>query len=56
MLQDPYIFDTTVMHNVTYSKPDATLEEVQEACKSAGIHNTIMDHGGYEAKTGSGGA
>ncbi|KAF4461825.1 ABC transporter [Fusarium albosuccineum] len=57
MLQDPHIFDSTIIHNVAYSKPDATLEEVQKACKSVGIHETIMHRkGGYEAKPGPGGA
>ena len=33
--QEPVIFDGTVMDNVLYGKPDATMEEVLEACDTS---------------------
>ncbi|KAH8743612.1 P-loop containing nucleoside triphosphate hydrolase protein [Diaporthe sp. PMI_573] len=57
MVQDPHIFDRTVLFNIRYAKPDATIDEVHAACKSAGIHKTIMGRqGGYDALTGANGA
>lgn len=35
VLQDTWIFNGTVFQNVSYSKPNATFEEVKEACKKA---------------------
>lgn len=42
MPQNPYIFNTTVAYNVKYTNPDATREEMYEACRKAGIHDTII--------------
>ena len=33
--QDPVIFDGTVLDNVRFGKPDATMEEVFEACDTS---------------------
>jgi ABC-type multidrug transport system fused ATPase/permease subunit len=35
-----------------YGKPDATMEEVERAAKSANCHNFIMEKGGYDMKVG----
>ena len=35
VLQDTWFFAGTILENVKYLKPDATLEEVKEACKKA---------------------
>ena len=35
VLQDNFLFDGTVVDNIRYSKPDATIEEVQEASRIA---------------------
>ncbi|KPI82567.1 p-glycoprotein, partial [Leptomonas seymouri] len=40
--QEPNLFAGTMMENVRVGKPDATEEEVVEACKQANIHATIM--------------
>ncbi|RNF25640.1 ATP-binding cassette, sub-family B (MDR/TAP), member 1 [Trypanosoma conorhini] len=40
--QEPNLFAGTMMENVRVGKPDATEEEVIEACKHANIHDTIM--------------
>lgn len=41
VLQDTHLFKGTVLDNVKYSKMDATLEEVIEACKKAQVHSFI---------------
>jgi subfamily B ATP-binding cassette protein MsbA len=33
--QDTFLFNTTVLENIRYGKPDATLEEVREAARTA---------------------
>ena len=35
VLQDTWIFNGTVLDNIRYTKPDASLEEVKEACKKS---------------------
>lgn len=42
VLQDTWLFSGTVFENISYGKPGATLEDVENACKSAGIHDFIM--------------
>lgn len=42
VLQDTWLFHGTIYENIAYSKPDATLEDVQRVCKAASIHNYIM--------------
>ncbi len=41
VLQDTYLFKGTVFDNIKYSKMDATLEEVIEACKKSQAHSFI---------------
>ncbi|KAK0702673.1 mitochondrial ATP-binding cassette sub-family B member 6 [Lasiosphaeris hirsuta] len=56
MPQNPYIFNRTVTYNVRYTNPDATDEEMYEACRKAGIHKTIMARkDGYETSMGDNG-
>ena len=54
--QDNFLFDTTIMENLRYGKPDATDEEVMEMAKAAQCHDFIMetDHG-YDTVVGSSG-
>lgn len=40
--QDPYVFDTTIMDNVRYARPESSDEAVVEACKAAAIHEKIL--------------
>ncbi|KAK0388019.1 hypothetical protein NLU13_4263 [Sarocladium strictum] len=40
--QDPCVFDQTILQNVLYARPQATMEEVYAACRSAQIHDQIM--------------
>ena len=41
--QDVYMFCGTVYDNICYGKPDATMEEIENAAKMAGAHDFIMD-------------
>jgi ATP-binding cassette subfamily B multidrug efflux pump len=41
VLQDTWLFDGTIRENISYAKPEATLEEVIRAAKEAGAHGFI---------------
>lgn len=45
--QDVFLFHGTVAENVAYGKPDATQDEIIEACKKAEAHSFItqLEHG-----------
>ena len=47
VLQDTWLFEGTVKENIKFSKPDATDEEVYEACKMAHVDHFIrtLEHG-----------
>ena len=52
--QSTYLFDETIADNLRIAKEDATLEEMQEACKMASIHDYIMQlPNGYETRVGA---
>jgi len=40
--QDVFLFADTIMENIRYGKPDATMEEIVEAAKKAEIYDDIM--------------
>jgi ABC-type multidrug transport system fused ATPase/permease subunit len=51
--QDTILFNMSVMHNLRYSRPDATDEEVYQACQAASIHQRIMSFPeGYNTMVG----
>nr|WOF01066.1 putative ABC heavy metal transporter [Corynespora cassiicola] len=51
--QDTILFNETILYNVKYSNPNASLEEVQAACKVASIHDKIMSFpDGYDSNVG----
>jgi ABC-type multidrug transport system fused ATPase/permease subunit len=53
VLQDIYIFSTTIRENITFGKPDATDDEVIQAAKAAQIHDYIVSlPKGYETEVG----
>lgn len=53
VLQDTFLFNTTVRENICYGKPDATDEEMIAAAKAAYAHEFIMDMPkGYETEIG----
>lgn len=51
--QDTVLFNATIMYNLRYANPDASEEEVWNACKAANIHDRILAFPeGYETKVG----
>ncbi|KAL2156233.1 hypothetical protein VTH82DRAFT_978 [Thermothelomyces myriococcoides] len=51
--QDTILFNETLMYNLKYANPDATDEEVFDACRAAAIHDRIMSFpDGYFTKVG----
>ena len=53
VLQDDFLFNGTVFENITFGKPDVTLERVIEAAKNAIAHDFIMElPQGYETPIG----
>ena len=53
VLQDVYLFNTTIRNNICIGKPDATEEEMIEAGKMAKIHEFILSlPQGYDTVTG----
>ncbi len=42
VLQEPFLFNTTVLENIRYGRPEATREEVEAAAKAAQAHDFIM--------------
>jgi len=54
--QSTYLFDDTVRGNLKIAKPDATDEELKNACMSAGIYDFILKlKDGFDTKIGAGG-
>jgi len=52
-IADTSLFNRTIRENIAYSRPDATLEEVQEAAKLAYADDFIRQlPGGYDAMVG----
>lgn len=51
--QDTILFNDTLLYNLLYARPDATMEEVYAACRAASIHDRILSFpDGYETKVG----
>lgn len=51
--QESVLFNTTILENLRYGRPEATLEEVEAAARAANIHETIADlQDGYETRIG----
>lgn len=51
--QDVYLFSGTVLENIAYGKPGATMEEVIAASKQAGAHDFILGlSDGYDTYVG----
>ena len=52
--QDTYLFNGTIRENLLYAKPDATMEEIEEACRKANIHDFIISQDkGYDTEVGN---
>lgn len=57
VLQETFLFRGTIIDNVRYGKPDATIEEIEDAARKANAHEficTLPD--GYRSLIGSNGA
>ena len=52
--QESYLFNGTIRENLLYAKPDATQEELEEACRTANIHDFIAGQSeGYDTPVGN---
>lgn len=52
--QDAYLFNDTIRENLLYSKPDATQDELEAACRLANIHDFIVtQEAGYDSMVGN---
>ncbi|MBQ6453926.1 MAG: GNAT family N-acetyltransferase [Coriobacteriales bacterium] len=52
--QETYLFNGTILENLRYGKEDATMEEIEEACRIANIHDFILAMpDGYETQVGN---
>lgn len=57
VFQQVYLFHDTILNNIKFGKPDATLEEVVAACRKAGCHDFIMEmEQDYDTLVGEGGS
>lgn len=53
VMQDPFLFNSTIAENISYSKAGATLEEIIEAAKAANAHDFIAAKpDGYDTVVG----
>ena len=56
VFQKVYLFNDSIENNIRFGKPDATHEEVIEACKKACCHDFITSlSAGYDTVAGEGG-
>ncbi len=57
VMQENYLFDSSVRDNIAVSRPNATMDEVIAAAKLAGAHEFILElKEGYDTKVGERGA
>ena len=52
--QETYLFNGTILDNLQYARPDATMEEIENACRMANIHELIASlPEGYHTEVGN---
>ena len=52
--QETYLFNGTILENLRYAKEDATMEEIEAACRIANIHDFILKQpDGYNTEVGN---
>ena len=52
--QETYLFNGTILENLRYAKDDATMEEIESACRIANIHDFITKQPkGYDTEVGN---
>ena len=53
VLQEPFLFSGTVLENLAYGKPDASMEQIIASAKAANAHDFIMDYpDAYDTEVG----
>ncbi len=53
VMQDNTMFNDSILNNIRYGKPGASLRQVQEAAKMANIHDFVLEQKkGYNTKVG----
>jgi len=51
--QEPILFNTSILDNIKYGRPDASCEEVEQAARMANAHDFIVDFPqGYDTPVG----
>lgn len=52
--QETYLFNGTILDNLRYAKEDATMDEIENACRVANIHDFILSQpDGYNTEVGN---
>jgi len=52
--QETYLFNGTILENLRYAREDATMEEIEAACRIANIHDFISKQpNGYNTEVGN---
>ena len=55
--QEPVLFDTTIAENIRYGREDASMEDIEQAARSANAHEFVSQlPDGYNTLTGERGA
>jgi ABC-type multidrug transport system fused ATPase/permease subunit len=53
VLQESFLFSMSILDNIDYGKPNASMKEIEQAAKSAQIHDFILSlPEGYQSKVG----
>ena len=51
--QDTFLFNASIRENLLFARPDATMQEVEQACRTANIHDFIASlPNGYDTVVG----
>ena len=52
--QETYLFNGTILENLRYANDEATMEEIEDACRIANIHDFIVNQpDGYHTQVGN---
>lgn len=52
--QETYLFNGTILENLRYANDEATMEQIEEACRIANIHEFILNQpDGYDTQVGN---
>ncbi len=52
--QETYLFNGTILDNLKYARDDATMDDIEQACRIANIHDFIVSQpDGYDTKVGN---